>query len=347
MKITIKRKTIPITLTILRIFLAFIVMFLILASRKNIALILFGLTAFLSFFDGFVAKKLKYRSQLRSIIDLLGDKLLVNLSAVALVYTGILPLWAMLIFLLRDTLTISGGAILLYKDRKYEFKPSLLGKITLFSQIIALIPAISGKVDFVLLWAAIILTLISAVQWIFRSEYKKTKITDINAFQFTNIIKFADFFTLLNVVAGLASILFAIKGNFNMAITFLLGAAVFDYIDGIIARKFKQENMFGKELDSLADTISFGIAPAIFGFVLIQTTLAIIAFTVFLFCGILRLARYNIMDLRNKYEGMPITLNGVIIPIIYLIRIPADYYPYIYLILGILMVSTIRIKKFF
>lgn len=122
-------------------------------------------------------------------------------------------------------------------------------------------------------------------------------------------------------------------------------AVVADYADGKIAKKLHQENTFGKELDSLADTISFGVAPAIFGFSLIQTPLAIVAFTIFLFCGVLRLAKYNIMGTHDSYEGMPITLNGIIIPLIYIAKVPFDYYPYIYILLGILMVSSLRIRK--
>ena len=115
-----------------------------------------------------------------------------------------------------------------------------------------------------------------------------------------------------------------------------------------------QQNTFGKELDSLADTVSFGVAPAIFGFSLMQSssnlhqlriTFGIIAFTIFLFCGILRLARYNIMDMKGTFQGMPITLNGIIIPLAYFLNVPIKFYPYIYISLGILMVSSIRIKK--
>ena len=87
------------------------------------------------------------------------------------------------------------------------------------------------------------------------------------------------------------------------------------------------------------------MAPAIFGFSLIQTPLAIVAFTIFLFSGILRLARYNIMHVKDGFEGMPITLNGLIIPIIFLLNVPIEFYPYIYVTLGILMISSIRFKK--
>ena len=125
----------------------------------------------------------------------------------------------------------------------------------------------------------------------------------------------------------------------------LILAVASDYLDGKVAKTMGQQNEFGKELDSLADTVSFGVAPAIFGFALIQTPLALISFTIFLFCGILRLARYNIMDIKGSFAGMPITLNGVIIPLTFFLDTPIKFYPYIYLVLGILMVSSFRIKK--
>jgi|TARA_B100000315_G_scaffold188858_1_gene178630 CDP-diacylglycerol--serine O-phosphatidyltransferase len=346
MKLKIKKdkilKRIPMTFTIFRLLLTLILFFIILSGIREISIFLFILTAFLSFFEGFVYKK---QSQLRSIVSLFADKLLVNLSAVALVIIGLLPTWVMLIFLGRDLLTLVGGYYLFYKDIRREFKATFLGKITLFFQIIALVPVILWEIDWVLIWAAILLAAISAIELLFKSEFVLTKRTDINEFRIWSLIKFADIFTLVNVIFGLTAIFFAINGNYLFVIIFLFLAVIADYLDGKLARKLNQENVFGKELDSLADTISFGVAPAIFGFSLTQTPLAIVSFTIFLFCGILRLARYNIMNLSNSYAGMPITLNGIIIPLVYVARLPIDYYPYLYILLGILMVSSLRIKK--
>ena len=110
MKLKIKKdkilKRIPMTFTIFRLLLTLILFSIILSGIENISIFLFVLTEFLSFFEGFVYKK---QSQLRSIVSLFADKLLVNLSAVALVIIGLLPMWVMLIFLGRDLLTLSGG----------------------------------------------------------------------------------------------------------------------------------------------------------------------------------------------------------------------------------------------
>jgi CDP-diacylglycerol--serine O-phosphatidyltransferase len=203
-----------------------------------------------------------------------------------------------------------------------------------------------GSLDPVLIWLAIAMTLASGIESLFKSEFRlMRKKTDLDDFKMLRLIKFADVFTLTNVIFGIISILFSIKGLYNTAGLMLLLAVVSDFFDGKIAKIMGQANEFGKELDSLADTISFGVAPAIFGFALIQTPLAIISFTIFLFCGILRLARYNIMNLKGAFQGMPITLNGIIIPLVFFLDVPIRFFPYIYLILGVFMVSSFRIRK--
>ncbi len=355
MKLKIKREKIFFTITWLRWILAFIVAIAILLNKKNIALFIFILTALVGFFENFISRK--YPSQLRSIIDFFADKLLVNITAIILTLKGIIPIWITLVILARDMLTIIGGIILFYRDIRREFKPTVLGKISYFFQLMALIPPISNQqVDWILMYIAISLTIASGIYALVKSEFRfARRKTDLDEFRIFKLLKFADLFTLLNVALGLLSIVFSISNSFSYAAYVLLVAVVFDYLDGKIAKTLHQQNVFGKELDSLADTVSFGVAPAIFGFSImqfassmkqLQVTFGIIAFTIFLFCGILRLARYNIMDLKGSFQGMPITVNGIIIPLIYFLNIKLKFYPYIYLALGILMVSSLRIKKF-
>ena len=345
MKLRIRKERLFLAITLLRIVLALVVGTLILNGQR-FASIFFIITALIAFFEGLTSKRLLERSLLKSIFDFFADRLLINIAAIALVIKQLLPLWVMLIFLFRDLLTIVIGSILFYRDYRREFKPTALGKICLFFQIISLISVTMGNFDWVLIWIAITMTLTSGIESLIKSEFKLVRRkTDLDDFKILRLIKFADVFTLTNVIFGIISILFSIKGWYNSASLMLVLAVVSDYLDGKIATVMGQQNDFGKELDSLADTVSFGVAPAIFGFVLIQTPLAIISFTIFLFCGILRLARYNIMDLKSAFRGMPITLNGIFIPVAYFIHTPVKFYPYIYLILGILMVSSIKIKR--
>lgn len=345
MRLRIRRERIFFAITLLRIVLAFVVGILILNERKY-ATVFFIATALIAFLDGLVFKRVAEKSLLKSILDFFADKLLINVAAISLAIKLYIPYWAMLVFLVRDLLAVIIGSILFYRDFRREFKPTVLGKISLFFQTISLISVMMGNLDLVLIWIAIAITLASGIESLFKSEFRLVrKKTYLDEFKIARLIKFADVFTLTNVIFGIISILFAVKGWFMTASIMLVLAVLSDYLDGKIAKIMQQQNEFGKELDSLADTVSFGVAPAIFGFALIQTPLAIISFTVFLFCGILRLARYNIMDMKGAFQGMPITMNGIIIPLIYFLKIPIRYYPYVYLVLGILMVSSIRVKK--
>lgn len=356
MKLKIRRERLSLALTLLRIVLAFVVGILIMSHRKSASTILsppvviFIMTAVIAFFQSLAARRNLEKSLLKSALDFFADRILINVVAIALALKHLLPFWVMLVFLVRDLLTVIIGFVLFYRDSRREFKPAALGRISLFFQIIALIPVIMGSLDWVLVWIAIVMTIASGIESLFKSEFRLVKRkSDFDEFRMLRLIKFADVFTLTNVVFGIISILFSIKGRFDTASIMLMLAVVSDYFDGKIAKVMNQQNEFGKELDSLADTVSFGVAPAIFGFALIQTPLAVISFVVFLFCGILRLARYNIMNLKGAYQGMPITMNGIIIPMAYLFRnylhLQIKFFPYIYLILAILMVSSIRIKK--
>src|SRR3989338_11208735 len=87
-----------------------------------------------------------------------------------------------------------------------------------------------------------------------------------------DILKVADFFTMGNLIFGMLCIYYAIGHSFIYAAIFLLIAMIFDFLDGKVARISKkitdQGRHFGKELDSLSDVVSFGVAPAIIGYTL-------------------------------------------------------------------------------
>ncbi len=106
--------------------------------------------------------------------------------------------------------------------------------------------------------------------------------------------------TLLSNGEALAS------GKYHEAIAFILGACVFDLLDGRVARLGGNESPFGREFDSLADVVSFGVAPAllVFDIVLQEFTRTgwVIAFF-YLLCGTLRLARFNCVAAVNSQEA--------------------------------------------
>lgn len=163
------------------------------------------------------------------------------------------------------------------------------------------------------------------------------------------IIKYADVLTLANLAAGFLSLLASITHLYSFAVGFLLAAVVFDALDGALARKTRQANAFGKELDSLSDLVSFGVAPAVFGFSLgLTSTFSLVILTLFVLCGALRLSRFNVTNV-DGYEGVPITTNGIVFPLLYLLSLwynfPTSWYIAVYALMMVLMIATFRVPK--
>ena len=168
---------------------------------------------------------------------------------------------------------------------------------------------------------------------------------------------FANAVTSLNVFSGFVSIIYASQGNFRMAAVFIIVAAIFDTLDGIVARLLKTSSRFGVELDSLSDVVSFGAAPSFlvyqahayqFGF------WGVAASSLLLIFGAMRLARFNInvSDLNTKgdFTGLPIPLQAITISLLifsfHTENGMQEPYNYIVLplvvLLSFLMVSNIR-----
>src|SRR5205085_6823694 len=140
----------------------------------------------------------------------------------------------------------------------------------------------------------------------------------------------ADFFTLGNAACCVGAILLAMlfmatgeRGNFFAAAWLAPAAFIFDVLDGRIARARHQHSALGRELDSLSDVISFGVAPAALGFAAgLQGGWDAAALIYFVCCGVSRLARYNVTaeqlagDESGKvkyFEGTPIPTSVVIV----------------------------------
>jgi len=124
-------------------------------------------------------------------------------------------------------------------------------------------------------------------------------------------------FTTLNLFSGFYATLASFEGRFFQAGIAILLALVFDVFDGRIARLTHQTSKFGKEYDSLADMVSFGIAPAllIYNFSLRSfTKIGWLACFLYTACVALRLARFNVKEGSTHYfEGLPSPAGGAII----------------------------------
>jgi len=139
-----------------------------------------------------------------------------------------------------------------------------------------------------------------------------------------------NFITSMNLVSGSVAIIFAIDGHLVWAAIFICAAAIFDFLDGFAARALKAYSEIGKELDSLADVVSFGVAPGAILFTLLELSLFgkndpiheisgkwfewLILFSAFLLpvFGAIRLARFNTNTSdENFFRGLPIPANGI------------------------------------
>ena len=128
--------------------------------------------------------------------------------------------------------------------------------------------------------------------------------------------------TLIGVCIGLTSIRFALDGRFEFAIVAIILAAVIDGLDGRIARLIKGTSKVGKELDSLTDMISFGVAPAFIMYFWKLNTLGRFGWLVcliYVICVALRLARFNVNSGQepswrdNFFEGVPSPAGGILV----------------------------------
>ena len=172
--------------------------------------------------------------------------------------------------------------------------------------------------------------------------------------------------TLGGVCLGISSIKFSIDGNYSLAVIFILLAAILDALDGRIARLIKGTSEFGKELDSLTDFVSFGIAPVFILYFWELNNYGKLGWAITLIysvCCVLRLARFNLTTVDEKqlwksnyFEGVPSPAGGILIlmPLIFeLSDLNLNFNiknltPYFTILIAVLLVSkipTLSLKK--
>ncbi len=156
--------------------------------------------------------------------------------------------------------------------------------------------------------------------------------------------------TILNLLAGMLSLFYSLHDNFVLAAVMILIGVLLDGVDGKAARKLKAASEFGKQLDSLCDLVSFGIAPAVLVYSWKTEEIMILgaaASIVFVICGALRLARFNVLNISDYFVGMPITAAGCLSAL--LVLVGNNLYAWvdiiIMLILAFLMVCRQKFPK--
>lgn len=169
----------------------------------------------------------------------------------------------------------------------------------------------------------------------------------------------ANCLTTCSLACGFISIIFSLEGHYTFSCWAILFSAIFDALDGQVARINPVSSYFGKELDSLVDVVSFGVAPVILGYIFVYHqrfySLATLALFIYLTCSIMRLAKYNItpkVKMISCFWGLPTTIaGGALASFVLIFRkkeqmiLPA-FVPAIFLVLTLalayLMVSKIR-----
>lgn len=177
----------------------------------------------------------------------------------------------------------------------------------------------------------------------------------------------ANFLTCLSLACGFISIIFSLESHFTFASLAIIFSVIFDGLDGQVAQLNPGPSDFGKELDSLVDVISFGIAPAVLGYTFVYREFHFVAtgaLFIYLVCSVTRLAKYNITpkeELIKYFTGLPTTASGGVLASFILVfrrfseKLPPERPIFIclVLILSYLMISKVKyinleeIKKLF
>lgn len=176
--------------------------------------------------------------------------------------------------------------------------------------------------------------------------------------------------TYLGLIFAVSGILTVISGNIKLAIAFLMLSGICDLFDGAVARKAKRtevEKNFGIQIDSLADLVSFGILPAVTGYVIFlksenyscgKTIFTVIVIAIYVLAALIRLAYFNVIKDEfeknhkelNFYKGLPVTSVALIIPVVYSICIYLDIaickiFTPMLLLIAIAFVVNIKVPK--
>ncbi len=170
--------------------------------------------------------------------------------------------------------------------------------------------------------------------------------------------------TIAGVCLGISSIKFSLDSNFGMAVIFITLAAILDALDGRIARLIKGTSDFGKELDSLTDFVSFGIAPAFIIYFWELNKYGKLGWAITLIysvCCVLRLARFNLTKFKpseswkqNYFEGVPSPIGALLIlsPLVFELTefnslLNKNYFvPIFTLIVAVLLISKVPTFSF-
>jgi CDP-diacylglycerol---serine O-phosphatidyltransferase len=181
-----------------------------------------------------------------------------------------------------------------------------------------------------------------------------------------------NFITISNMIMGFLAIIYANRGDMeglSIAGVLVFAGSFFDLADGALARALDVESPIGVELDSLADAVTYGIAPGIIAYYFYLNTLpeifhgfnlGMLLALLFPICAVYRLARFNVADKSSGFSGLPSPAAGIMIASVPALAtahipflgdasftMPIEYYIILYIVTALLMVSRIDYNKLF
>ena len=168
------RKDIPNLISIMRIFLSIPIVWMLFEQRFDLALMLFVIAGVSDGLDGYLAKRNGWQSQLGGLLDPLADKVLLVSCFLSLGLLDLIPLWLVMLVLLRDLIIVTGALVYNFRIEELKAAPSIISKINTFTQIVLVLAVVldkgllklSPQVINGLIWLVVITTIVSGVNYV-------------------------------------------------------------------------------------------------------------------------------------------------------------------------------------
>lgn len=169
-----KARDIPNLISILRILLTIPVVWALMVESFDVALMLFAVAGFSDGLDGYLAKRFKWQSRLGGLLDPLADKALLVTSFLVLGVLGLLPIWLVLLVVLRDLVIVGGAISYNFSVEELDARPSLISKLNTLLQILLVLLVITNAgpwplpqtLILTLIWGAAATTLASGADYV-------------------------------------------------------------------------------------------------------------------------------------------------------------------------------------
>lgn len=169
-----RARDIPNIITVFRFLLVTPVVWAMLNDRFGLALLLFGVAGLSDAVDGYLAKRNNWTSRMGALMDPLADKLLLVCTFVTLGWLGWIPIWLVVLVILRDLVILTGATVYHFRIERVTMEPSLLSKLNTFTQIMLVLAVMFSRgiqelphlwID-VLLYSVLVTTLLSGVGYV-------------------------------------------------------------------------------------------------------------------------------------------------------------------------------------